>query len=362
LSIVAIIAFVLVFGLVVLVHELGHFLAARKFGVGVDEFGLGLPPRIWGKKVGKTIYSINWIPFGGFVRLEGESGEDVEDSARSLRHKGFWQRLMVIVAGVVMNFLLAYVLTCVGFWMGMPPIAVQPTKLVSDVSQIESKAVVTGLDENLPASSAGIEPGDIVLQVNDVVIVSAEQLSETIAATTKRTLSMRLLRDTEELNLTVETASSEGRRVIGVYTSDLVQKVSYVWWQVPYLAGRDFVVTVGYIGDGIKDFFVGLFTTGKVSEDVTGPLGIAEITGQVVKLGFLTIVQFVAMLSINLGIVNILPIPALDGGRLMMLLIESVVSKKRWNYKIEAGVHSLGFVLLLALIILVTYRDIVRIF
>ena len=361
MSILSVVVFILVFGLVVLVHELGHFLAARKAGVSVDEFGLGMPPRIWGIKRGKTIYSLNWIPLGGFVRLEGEGTEDGVKSAHSLRHKSFWVRAVVIVGGVVMNFLLAYVLVAIGFWAGMPPLATNPATLVANPAQIQASVRIAQIQPGSAADLAGLQAGDSVLKIGDKVVLSVDELQSDVAAS-GATANIQIERAGELLTIQTKPQLVDGQRLLGIYAQEYVSRVHYTWWKVPVLAAIDFGHASRDVWKGMMNFFAGLIETGKVSQDVVGPLGIAAITADALKVGFLAVLQFTILLSINLGFVNMLPVPALDGGRLLMLIIEAIVPNRKWSTQIESTVNGVGFILLMVLVVLVTYRDVIRIF
>jgi len=340
-------------------HELGHFWTAIKSGVKVEEFGFGLPPRIWGIKKNKVIYSINWIPFGGFVRIKGE-GADGGHDADSLKNKSYGVRILVTVGGVLMNFLTALVLLMVGFWLGMPPIVSDASQYVADGSRLESQVLVVGVSQNTPAEQAGMKAGDIVLSADGVALKTVPELQQAIAG--KRQVAVVVQRGAEQLTLSVTTAREENREVIGVLADELVSSVHYTWWKVPYFALLETGQLIKNIAVGIAGFLVGLVSTGSLPDSVAGPVGIAKITAQAVALGFLSVLQFAIFLNVNLGLINIVPFPALDGGRLLFLLIEISRGGRRIKPEIENAIHSFGFLLLLALIFVVTYRDIYKLF
>lgn len=357
MTFVTVVVFILIFSLLVLVHECGHYFAAKRAGVKVEEFGLGLPPRIWGKRRHGTIWSINWIPFGGFVRLKGEDGEHTQEKD-SMAYKRSGSRLWIIVAGVLMNFLLAYVLLMVGFWFGMAPLALDLKAL--DEGEYQSRVVVLDVLKGSPAEVAGIEAGDTIVSVGDTPITLVNELQNVLI--TKTSAKLVVEREGKQLSLTTATKTEDGRRVIGVLVDEMAAGVKYTWWKVPYYALLDFVLLVKQIAVALVAFVVHLFTTASIQESVSGPVGIAKITSEAVKLGWLYTLQLVAFLSVNLGLINIVPFPALDGGRLLFVLMEMGRGGKKVSKKVENAIHSLGFILLLALIFAVTYRDIVHLF
>jgi regulator of sigma E protease len=357
MSFLAIVVFVLIFSLLVLVHEAGHFMAARKAGVKVEEFGLGLPPRIWGKRKHGTIWSINWIPFGGFVRLKGEDGGHIQDKD-SMAKKNSSQRLLIIVAGVLMNFLLAYVLLMVGFWGGMSPLAANLKAL--DGSQFTSRVVILDVVKNSTAAQAGVKAGDVVVSINGQTIRLATEFQQQTAKNSE--VQLVLDRKGEQVKLSVPTKLDGDRRMIGTLIDEVTSNVSYTWWKVPYLALLDFTILLKQIGTALIGFIVHLFATASIQESVSGPVGIARVTNEAVKLGWTYILQLIIFLSVNLGLLNIIPFPALDGGRLFFVLLEMVRGGKKISKEWENGIHSLGFLLLLALIFAVTYRDVVNLF
>lgn len=359
MGIFTVIVFILIFSILVIGHEAGHFWAARRAGVKVEEFGLGLPPRIWGKKKGGTLWSLNWIPFGGFVRVKGEGGGDA-GADDSLATKGYGARALFITGGVLMNFVIAFVGLMIGFWMGMPPLATDVSEYVEDPSRVTSQVLILQVNEDSPALKAGVEPGDIILKANGQELSTAEALQQAINLSAVANLVVE--RNGEEINLTVATTMNEGRRVIGVLADELIESVVYTWWKVPYFAALELWRLIVAIAVAIGGILVGLVTTASLPDTIAGPVGIARLTAQAVKLGFLSVLQFVIFLSVNLGLINIVPFPALDGGRLAFLIVEIVRGGKKVTPVIENAVHSLGFLLLLAFIFTVTYKDIVKLF
>ncbi len=537
--IVTIIVFILVFSLLILIHELGHFVMAKRAGIEVQEFGFGLPPRIWGKKKGKTIYSINWIPFGGFVRMLGEDATDPSmlRKKRSFVGQPMRARVKVVVAGVVMNFLLAWLLLSIGFTAGMQPLLGPDDVLPavdSGIIQLEEglkiRAVEEGsfadkigfeaddviysvddqviddfvlmemvedpvgiykvmrqntvytyeivqeqvdelgeefefglgfydfvafprlrvfdLDRYSKAYKSGIRKGDYILSVNDKQMYSVQDYEEEVRG--ERELEYVIYRDGKREQMIVEldqvreviistvmpdspahkaglkdgdviisvngntiddslelidyvgehadetlaySVERDGKQFfyeikpeegkIGVFLSELMtygsgQEISlynvsllssvteigeeqYVWYKSVYkafgegfrlakLTGRMFVLVVADV-----------VSAGEVPETVAGPVGIAHLTHVFVQEGFIPVLRFVAILSLSLAVINILPFPALDGGRLLFILIEFIFGK-RVNQKWEAYIHALGYALILLLILVITYSDVMKFF
>lgn len=354
--ILTIIIFVLVLSLLVFVHELGHFVMAKRAGVRVDEFGFGFPPRIFGVKRGGTMYSINWIPLGGFVKIKGEEGEH-RDEPDSFAAKSGWRRFSILVAGVVMNFVLAALLLTVGFGVGMP-------QAVDDLpagARVRDRAIgIISIVQDSPAALAGFLPGETVVSADGQSFPSVTDFQEYVRAHVGQEIVFIMREDgtTVERRATPEILAQTGKPGVGI---GLIETgiVSFPWYRAPvygavatYGITREILATVG-------DIFRNLFVGKPAGVDLTGPVGIAVATGQVARLGFAHLIQFVALLSVNLAVLNVLPLPALDGGRILFLIIEKI-RRRPVSRKLETAIHQAGFLLLLALVLVVTYRDIVR--
>ncbi len=354
-----IIAFIVVLGLLVLVHEFGHFITAKKAGLKVEEFGFGFPPRIFGFKRGDTIYSINWIPFGGFVKILGEGGEE-KDNPKSFASKPIWVRAIIIAAGVIMNFFLAFVLLAIVNFSGATTVVDDSIEISPKATISESSISITVVEQNSPADEAGIHSGDIVAKVNGEEILEQEKLISIINDNIGEQLDVEIIRgqSQEVFQLTPRQDPPEGQGPLGI---GLVKtaKVSYPWYLAIWQGAKQTVLLTGAIfilfGGIVRD----LFTTGTLDPNIAGPIGIAVIAGQVLELGFVPLLQFAAVLSINLGIINALPFPALDGGRLLFLLIEKI-RRKKISEKVENMTHTIGFGILIILVVLITFRDFFR--
>jgi len=538
------IAFILIFSVLVLVHEWGHYIVAKKSGIKIEEFGFGLPPRIWGVKKGETIFSINAIPFGGFVRLLGEDARDskVVKNPRSFAGKPARVRILVVLAGVIMNFFLAWFLLTVGFTFGMQPlilsgddvlagiqngtIQIQPGIAVKEVkaggaaekagmkagdrivkvngkeifSADELQKIINGTKNatvavevdrgtgtpanlgpgahnflNLQAGekdglgfatyeiiflprlvvkdtvadlAGGLQPGDVILKMNDkdiyvyedyirelgkskqatfmiwrkdqivnvlvdlpvqqrviisdifpdspaekaafmpgdvIQVVNGQKIAlpDDVIAITKqnpgKTLTYTLDRNGEPKMLQVQPDKTgligvglsvlypRENQFITVYNQDepttvlKINDVRYPIWEAPVKAVEESVrlsgLTVQMFGNVLRSFF----TQFTIPEGVAGPVGIAQLTYTFVQEGVLSLLRFMALLSLSLAIINVLPFPALDGGRLFFILVELVIGR-RVNGRWEGIVHTIGFMLLMILILAVTYSDIVKLF
>jgi regulator of sigma E protease len=360
--ILTILIFLVILTVLVLIHEAGHFFTAKFFGIKVEEFGFGLPPRAFGIKRGETIYSINWLPIGGFVKLYGEdeagSGtvnlnpktEKLKDEDRAFYAKPAWQRSLVIFAGVFMNFVLAVAL--VSFLFSAVGVPVPGNKVVVDT-------VVKGA----PAGTAGLKQGDTIESINNISVTSPDQL----VSYTRQRLGEKIIIKVETGNRQIKTVTLTPRKnypanegPMGVAISQSFSVKKYPWYQAPFEGTKEIISESFLILGGLASIVVQIFTKASVPSDVAGPIGIAQLTGTVVGIGPAAVLSFVSLLSLNLAIINILPIPALDGGRLFFIIFEAV-TKKKVDPKFEAMAHTIGMAILLALIALITLNDVLRI-
>lgn len=386
---VTVILFILILSLLVFVHEFGHFITARKSGMKVHEFGFGFPPRafgaykdpktgklVWVKGSGKsslsetvggedrvnpdefpaTLYSVNWLPLGGFVKIKGENGEAANDDD-SFGAKPFWKKALVLIAGVTMNFVLAAVLLGIGFMSGLPA----DTSLFEDPQAIvvEPPAImVQQVEEGSPAEEAGIQFGDTILRINGVAMENSAQMIEYVAAQGEQSLEVVVKREGKEETLTMQpVVLEEGNRPrIGVALGD-AGVIRYPWylalWKGVAAAASGTVLIFFSFFELIKNLIVGK----GLAVDVSGPVGIAVVVGESARLGFAYLINVTAMISLSLAVINILPIPALDGGRLVFVVIEKIMGRKV-PMKYEQLAHTAGFLLLMLLIIVVTVRDV----
>ncbi len=343
--IITIVAFLVVLAVLILAHELGHFTTAKAFGVKVEEFGLGFPPRLLSVKLGETRYSINAVPLGGFIKMAGEV--DPKET-RSLASKNIATRILVLSAGSLMNALLPLLLFSTAFMV--------PHNIVI------AEVVVQEVAPNSPAAIAGIDSGDTILSVNEHPVQNIGDLRRYIQLNLGKETTLVVSRSdsaTEEIQLIPRWKPPEGEGAIGVVVSMLnptIVRQSEPFWKAIPLGAKEGIETFVLFKNEIIRIFIGA-----TSLQVGGPVAIAQITGEVAKAGISPLLEFAAFLSINLAIINIFPLPALDGGRIVFVLLEWVRRGKRISPKTEGLIHAIGFALLMAAILAITYQDIIRI-
>lgn len=386
---ITVIVFLVILSLLVLVHESGHFFVAKKMGIKVEEFGFGFPPRLFGKKIGETIYSINWLPIGGFVKLYGEDeagggkiriskSEIRNDRNRAFFAKSAWQRAVVIVAGVIMNAVLAAVIFYVflgisGFKTELP--------LLSDykffgVKQTNiQEVVISSIAKNSPAEKQGLKAPTKVIAVNGQKIKSAKEFIEIVGLSKGKkieiTWSALQTQDIHKTKITprINPPKNEGALGVGLFSLSSavlnyetpVQKIfSGIVHPVNLMAYNLNVMTK------LVKVSLEKKTTEPLSQGISGPVGIASITGSILEIPnfkekILGLLNLAGILSISLAFFNTLPIPALDGGRLFFILIEAVTGRKV-NQRFESLAHTFGMIALLGLMLLITFKDVWKLF
>ena len=338
-------AFLGVLVVIILAHEIGHFVSAKASGVRVEEFGIGFPPRLVSVKRGETRYSLNAVPLGGFVKMAGEEDPKV---LGSLASKKTGIRLLVLGAGSLMNFLLPLLLFSIAFMV--------PHNIVYGQVMVEEVAVGS------PAAAAGIEAGDMFLEINDKPINNIGDVHRNIQLNLGRQVSILVEHGdstTEEVQVVPRWQPPQDEGATGVAVrllSPTLVKQHYPFWQAIPMSVLECIETFVLFKNGIISMIIG--TAPAV---VTGPVGIAQITGEFARAGFSPLMEFAAFLSINLGIINILPLPALDGGHIAFVLLEWVRRGKRIPPRVEGWIHLAGFAMLIAFLMAITYQDILRI-
>lgn len=363
--IITILIFLIVLSLLVFVHELGHFIVAKRSGMKVHEFGFGFPPRLVGlqkvnskwKIVGRknpesdeTIYSINAIPLGGFVKIMGEDNDTANDE-RSFVNKPFWPRFFTLTAGVIMNFILAGLLLSIGFMSGLPVAINSMDELPNNAIFKDRSVAILDVQKDSLAEKSGIMPSDIIISVDDQKFETVESLQQYIRDNKGKEMNFVIRRVNEEKKFTVQT-KNEPDAIIGIGLA-LYGKMQFSLLPAigqGYMAAWEQLVN---IGSGLYQ----LFSSGAGLESLGGPVKIAQLTGQVAEMGIIPLLQFAAFLSLNLALLNALPLPALDGGRVLFLLIEKVRGKRN-NPKIEQYANAIGFMALLLLMLVITVRDV----
>jgi regulator of sigma E protease len=363
----SVIIFVVILLVLVLVHEWGHFFSAKKFGIRVDEFGFGFPPKLFGIKKGETEYTFNALPFGGFVKIFGENPDEASisgpDSSRSLVSKPRWQQAIVMFAGIFMNLVLAWVLFSVGFLSGMPA-SVGSARPGVTIENANLMVISTVKDS--PAMTAGIKPKDKIVLVESngesigAPTITPEIFQAFIANSKGEDIRISVLRGEDDRfeSVTITPVIQDGKPFIGV-AMDTIGVLRMPFFKA---IGEGMRLTVQVT----KGTAVGLYKLvsegikGKGSFDsVTGPVGIVGIVGDAYAFGFVYLLSFAALISINLAIINLVPFPALDGGRLLFLLIEKIKGS-RISPKIANYANMFGFIILILLMLVVTYHDILK--
>jgi len=354
--------FIIVIGVLIFVHEFGHFIFAKRSGMKVDEFGFGFPPRIWGIKKGETIYSINLIPFGGFVKILGEDGEE-KNNPRSFGSKSFGAKIKVIVAGVLMNFFLAVFLLMAVNFMGLR-IGVMDNDMANQIA--DKKIQIIQVSENSPAQEAGLSLLDEIkgFRINDSTstVSTVGEVQNLIKQNSGKSIVVLLERSGKllEKEIVARENPPEGEGALGISLA-LTGVVTYPWYESIWRGVYDAIMITVNVVIGYGLLFKSLIFEGRLIADVSGPIGIANLTGQAARIGFNYLIQFTALISINLAVLNIIPFPALDGGRAVLLVIEKFRGLPV-NKKIEQSINTVGFLLLLSLMVYVTFKDIVRLF
>jgi len=345
----SIIIFLIVLSVLIFVHEFGHFWAAKRNKVWVEEFGFGLPPRIFGKKIGETLYSINLLPLGGFVRLHGENADDnLSKPTRAFLNKSKKARAFIIIAGVLMNLLLGIVCFAIVYsFSGIP----------RETNNIRVLDIATGS----PAQTSGILVGDIIENLNGQPVHETQNFIGMLGERKGEKVKLEVDRDGESktFNLEVRENPPDGEGALGVVVSSIEIYYPPIW-QRPFLGMfygfKEALFWGQTIVAGLVKIFIELFS-GVTPKDVAGPVGIFAITSQAASVGILALINFVGILSINLGILNIIPFPALDGGRLAFVFLEKALGKRVWP-KLEATIHTIGMIILITLIVAITVKDV----
>jgi len=373
MSVFLLILGIVLFVLLVVVHEWGHFIAARKGGVDVEEFGIGFPPKVWGKKVGdgnkKFLFSVNLLPLGGFVRLKGENDSDTQKG--SFGAAPLHTKVKIMLAGVVMNLIVAFVVLTVLAAIGMPKLVDNQYTVASDtktIREVENKGSVkvgTVLD-NSPAAKAGIQKDDQIVSFDGQNITEPSQVASVAKTKPGQTVTIVLQRgnETKTVQATLNQHNSgQGYLGVGSVSGQKGIELRRSTWSSPVVAAgvmEQFTeLTYKGIGNALSNLVRG--HTAEASEQVSGPVGIVVILKEGSKLGINFILMIIAVISLTLALINILPIPALDGGRLFVTLLFRAL-KKPLTKKKEEFIHGTGFVLLMGLFVLVTIVDVKRFF
>ena len=368
--------------LLVVIHELGHGIAARRNGVVVEEFGIGFPPRAWGKKIkqsvlGKNVlYSVNWLPLGGFVKLQGE--HDAAEKPGDYGAATYWQKTKILLAGVVMNWIAAIVLFTILALVGLPKILPNQFSVSGDTQLVTKPLTIVAVESDSPAQKAGLQSGDEVLLLNNTDIQSPEELSSATERNKGETITITYSRNGQENStaVTLRDENSDKKGYLGVGTNQQLSEIRATW-SAPIvgavttvqLTGETFAAlgkVVASLGEGIGSRFTadkaaresGDEALAYASNSVSGPVGIlGVIFPQMQQAGIKPLLLLTAIISLSLAVMNVLPIPALDGGRWFTMtafkLLKKPLTKER-----EEKIQTVGFVALMGLIVLVTIADV----
>jgi regulator of sigma E protease len=400
ITLTAIIGFLItlfILSILVLIHEFGHFITAKRLGIKVEEFGFGFPPKAWGKKIGETTYTINWLPIGGFVKLHGEDDagggkvnlkdltKDVTDIKRAFFARPVWQRALVVLAGVIMNSLLAFIIYygfmfLAGFQTELPLLNDHKFFAAEQRNKLNN-IVIRGVSENSPAANAGIrecseEYCASIVTINGREPQNSEDFGDTVRKNKGReiTLGIKNLagdKDTETITLIPRENPPKNEGALGIEFSIIetvellyktpVQKLLSGITHPLNLMSYNFSVMKTLITQAIVEKDTEALSTG-----ISGPVGIVRLGSQINQIvdlreRFMQFLNLAGLLSISLAVFNVLPIPALDGGRLFFILLEGI-TRKKVSPKIEGVIHTVGMFLLLGLILLITFKDIFQIF
>ncbi len=346
---------VIVIGILILGHEWGHFFAARRLGVKVEEFGLGFPPRIFSRMKNGVRYSFNALPFGGFVKIFGEHGEGAGDRA-SFVSRPVWQRFIILAAGVGMNLVLAWVFFSVAAGIGVPR--------VGDESDTATPVSILEVVPGSPAEHAGLKFGDEILQMRTPAVSLRIETEKDVQDFTDAyrgeeiIMTVRRQADVREIQATPRITSPDGEGPLGIVLGRIVISRA-PWYLAPVEGFRSLWMSVVGTLEGLGQIVRDLVVKHGAGVAVSGPIGIFLFAADSRALGAAYFLQFVGVISVNLAILNILPIPALDGGRVLFLVIEKVRGR-RVAARTEDRTHAIGFIVLILLMALVTWHDIVH--
>ena len=337
--------FILILGVIVLIHEFGHFIFAKKAGIYVYEFSIGMGPRIfkWTRKNDETEYSIRLIPIGGFVQMAGEEIEDDPEVPKDKKFsvKTFGQKFMTVIAGIMNNFLLAiFLFFLIALFNGAP----------------QNKAIVGEISEDYPAYTSGLKEGDRILKVNGKNAATYDTLALELQVNTGKNIKLEVDRNgqTETVNLKPKKVKENGEEVYryGFTITDEVETGFFA--SLKYAFSKTFSLLHQMI------LVIGYLVTGNLNLNaLAGPVGIFGIVGTAADAGIWSVLSLIALLSVNVGFINLLPLPAFDGGRLLFIIIEKIKGKPV-DPRLENTIHAVGFFLLMALMLLITYNDIIR--
>jgi regulator of sigma E protease len=345
------ILFLLVLSILVFVHELGHFLVAKLFNIRVDEFAVGFPPKIYSKTYGETTYAINSLPLGGYVKIHGENPEDENDThdKRSFQNVSWWKQVLVLIAGVTFNIVFAWLLLSVSLMIGTSKASIEgiPEEFIHGTQSVVIQAVIP----KSPAEISGIKAGAVIESIQGAQIKKAQDVQTYVQQATSTIVVIATT-----AGVTETYTITPNKKAIGVSLAEVASIRMPIGSALIYGAQGTYNLTQ-QLGSGVLGFFGKLFVGNASWEEVSGPVGIAKVVGGASREGFVSVLFVAALISISLAIMNILPFPALDGGRIVIALVEGII-RKRLNTKFVNSINTIGFLLLITLMIIVTVKDI----
>ncbi len=356
---ITVIIFLIVLAVLIFVHELGHFLVARACGIRVDAFALGFGPKIISKKVGETTYALNLIPFGGYVKIFGENPDDESinspDKARSFVNKAKWQQIIVLVAGILFNFIFAWFLITISFSSGV--LASIDSYPEYQNQMHDQHIALTYINPGSPADKAGLKAGDTLVGVNSLL-----ELQNKINNSKDKGIEINYIRDSVpgKVNVVAEKGIVDGKYAIGI-AMDNVATLKLPFHKAISEGFRFTLHIIAVTFTGLYDLVSGIWKGTASLSSVSGPVGIVGLVGDAAKLGFTYLIMFTAVISVNLGVLNLVPFPALDGGRVLFVIIEAII-RRPIKPAIANTTNEIGFGLLILLMIVVTYKDIMKLF
>jgi regulator of sigma E protease len=358
-----ILLFIGILVIVVIGHEFGHFIVAKWNGVKVEEFGFGLPPKIWGfkPKNSETEYNINALPIGGYVKLLGEEGDN-RDNPRSFASKKPWQRIAILSAGVIMNIIIAVIAFTIVGMLGSQ-VGIDDSKINSD-QYTNITTIVATVAKDSPAEKADLRFGDEIQSIAGVKVITRDEVSNVIKANIGKNIDIVVKRGEQNLTKTLEPRENppEGQGAIGISTQLTgMQRFSFFEsFKLSFVRIYIIITTTLYI---LGQMLMSLFTQAPLpaEADVTGPVGLVQVVGDIRDLGLTYVITFIGLISTSLALFNILPIPALDGGRIVFVIIEWI-KRSPVSQTLENRFHIVGYSILMLLTLLVTVRDIIKLF
>lgn len=358
-----ILLFIFILAIVVIGHEFGHFIVAKWNGVKVEEFGFGLPPKIWGfkPKGSETEYNINALPIGGYVKLLGEEGDN-RDNPRSFASKKPWQRIAILSAGVTMNFIIAIIAFTVIGMLGSQ-VAITDSDIESG-KYTNISTMITSVSDNSPAKESDLRMGDEIRSIAGKKVVTESEVSKLIESNVGKSIEIEVKRGnnvlTKELTPRENPPEGQGATGIVIQLTGLQKLGLFESIRLAFIRIYVIISTTLYV---LGQMISSLFTGAKLppEAEVTGPVGLVQVVGDVRDLGIGYIITFIGLISTSLGFFNLLPIPALDGGRILFVIIEWI-KKSPVNQKLENQIHMIGYSILMLLILAVTVKDIIKLF